>query len=153
MSYHNGSVWPHDTALVAAGFARVGRKKEAGDMLGHLYGVSLYYEGARLPELFCGFTRRHGFGPTRYPVACSPQSWAAGSPFLVLSSLLSFEPEAENHRLKLRQPMLPTWLDHLELRGLRLGNHRVHLRFTRIGSDTAVTLTEDTGIDVSVLPG
>lgn len=153
MSYHNGSVWPHDTALVAAGFSRIGRKKEACDMLGHLYGVSLFYEGARLPELFCGFTRRHGFGPTRYPVACSPQSWAAGSPFLVLSSLLGFEPEAENNRLKLRQPMLPTWLDHLELRGLRLGNHHAHLRFTRMGADTAVTLTEDTGIDVLVLPG
>ena len=153
MSYHNGSVWPHDTALVAAGFARVGRKKEAGDMLGHLYGVSLYYEGARLPELFCGFTRQRGFGPTRYPVACSPQSWAAGAPFLVLSSLLGFEPEAEQHRLMLRQPMLPDWLGHLELRGLRLGDRRAHLRFARTGADTAVTLTDDSGIDVLVLPG
>lgn len=153
MSYHNGSVWPHDTALVGAGFARVGRKAEAGSLLGHLYGVSLFYEGARLPELFCGFARRRGFGPTRYSVACSPQSWATGSPFLLLGSVLGFEPDAEHHRLTLRQPMLPDWLDHLELRGLRLGDHHAHLRFTRMGHDTAVTLTGDSGIDVHVLPG
>ena len=153
MSYHNGSVWPRDTAIVGAGFARVGRKKEASDLLGHLYGASLYYEGARLPELFCGFTRRHGFGPTRYPVACSPQSWAAGSPFLLLGSILGFEPEAEKNRLMLRQPMLPEWLDHLELRGLRLGNRNAHIRFACLGQDTSVTLTGDTGIDVLVLPG
>jgi glycogen debranching enzyme len=153
MSYHNGSVWPHDTALAAAGFARVGRKKEAGTLLGHLYGASLFYEGARLPELFCGFTRRSGFGPTRYPVACSPQSWAAGAPFVLLSSVLGFEPEAERHRLILRKPMLPDWLDHLELRGLRLGDRHAHLNFARMGEDTAVTLTGDIGIDVHVLPG
>lgn len=153
MSYHNGSVWPHDSALVGAGFARVGCKEEAGALLGHLYGVSLYFEGARLPELFCGFTRRHGFGPTRYPVACSPQSWAAGAPFLLLSSVLGFEPEAERHRLMLRRPMLPHWLDYLELRGLRLGGHSAHLHFARMGNDTAVTLTGDMGIDIHVLPG
>ena len=153
MSYHNGSVWPHDTAIVGAGFARIGRSKEASELLGHIYGVSLFYEGARLPELFCGFTRRRGFGPTRYPVACSPQSWAAGAPFLLLSSVLGFEPEADRHRLILRQPRLPDWLNHLELNGLRLGERRAHLRFARIGNDTSVTLTGDMGIDVHVLPG
>lgn len=152
MSYHNGSVWPHDTALVGAGLARFGRKREAGELLGNLYGVSLHYEGARLPELFCGFTRRRGFAPTRYPVACSPQSWAAGAPFLLLSSVLGFEPEAERPRLMLRKPMLPDWLDHLELRGLRLGDRHAHLHFARMGNDTAVTLTGDMGIDIHVLP-
>ncbi|HEU5348457.1 MAG TPA: glycogen debranching N-terminal domain-containing protein [Ktedonobacterales bacterium] len=152
MSYHNGSVWPHDTALVGAGLARLGRKREAGELLGHLYGVSLYYDGARLPELFCGFTRRRGFGPTRYPVACSPQSWAAGAPFMLLSSVLGFEPEAERHRLMLHKPMLPDWLNHLELRGLRLGDRYAHLHFARMGNDTVVTLTGDMGIDIHVLP-
>ncbi len=152
MSYHNGSVWPHDTAIVGAGLARLGRKQKTGELLGHLYGVSLYYEGARLPELFCGFTRRRGFGPTRYPVACSPQSWAAGAPFLLLSSVLGLEPEAERHRLMLRKPMLPDWLNHLELRGLRLGDRHAHLHFTRMGADTAVTLTGDMGVDIHVLP-
>ncbi|HEX6542937.1 MAG TPA: glycogen debranching N-terminal domain-containing protein [Ktedonobacterales bacterium] len=153
MSYHNGSVWPHDTALVGSGFSRIGRKREAGELLGHLYGLSLYYEGARLPELFCGFTRRRGFGPTRYPVACSPQAWATGAPILLLSNMLGFEPEAERHRLILRQPMLPDWLDRLELRGLQLGGRSAHLRFTRTNGDTAVTVTGDMGIDVHVLPG
>ena len=152
MSYHNGSVWPHDTAIVGAGLARLGRKQKTGELLGHLYGVSLYYEGARLPEFFCGFARRRGFGPTRYPVACSPQSWAAGAPFLLLGSVLGLEPEAERHRLMLRKPMLPDWLNHLELRGLRLGDRHAHLHFTRIGADTAVTLTGDMGIDIHVLP-
>jgi glycogen debranching enzyme len=152
MSYHNGSVWPHDTALVGSGFARIGRKKQASELLGHLYGVSLYYEGARLPELFCGFKRREGFGPTRYPVACSPQSWAAGAPFLLLGSLLGFEPEAERNRLMLRQPVLPDWLDRLDLHGLQLAGRSAHLRFMRIGKDTAVTVTGDMGIDVHVLP-
>jgi glycogen debranching enzyme len=153
MSYHDGSVWPHDTALVGAGFARYGRKEEAGRLLGNLYGVSLYYEGARLPELFCGFTRRQGYGPTRYPVACSPQTWAAGAPFLLLSALLGFEAEAEHVRLTLRQPALPSWLDQIELHGLRLGEQRAHLHFVRTaGGVTAVTLTEDSAIDIHVLP-
>jgi glycogen debranching enzyme len=152
MSYHNGSVWPHDTALVGAGFARYGRKADAGRLLGNLFGVSLFYEGARLPELFCGFSRRRGYAPTRYPVACSPQSWAAGAPFLLLSALLGFEPEAERQRLMLRRPVLPDWLEELELQDLRLGQQRAHLRIVRSGDDTAVKLTEDMGIDVHVLP-
>lgn len=152
MSYHNGSVWPHDTAIVAAGFARVGRKKEAGELLGHLYGASLFFEGARLPELFCGFARRGGFGPTHYPASCSPQSWAAGAPFLILSSILGFEPEAERNRLLLRQPVLPGWLEQLDLRGMHLGDRQAHLHFTAQGGNTAVTLTGDMGVDVHVLP-
>jgi glycogen debranching enzyme len=152
MSYHNGSVWPHDTALIGAGFARYGRKADAGKLLGNLYGVSLYYEGARLPELFCGFSRRRGYAPTRYPVACSPQAWAAGAPFLLLSALLGFEPEAERQRLILRRPSLPDWLEKIELQGLRLGQQQAHLRFARNGEDTAVTLSEDMGVDVHVLP-
>jgi glycogen debranching enzyme len=138
--------------MIGSGFARYGRKADAGKLLGNLYGVSLYYEGARLPELFCGFSRRHGYGPTRYPVACSPQAWAAGAPFLLVSALLGFEPEAERQRLILRRPTLPDWLEKLELRGLRLGQQQAHLRFTRSGEDTAVTISEDMGVDVHVLP-
>ncbi len=151
MSYHNGSVWPHDTAIVAAGFARYGHKEEAAKLLGNLYGVSLYFEGARLPELLCGFARRVGYGPTRYPVACSPQTWAAGAPFLLLAALLGFRPEAEQQRLMLARPFLPDWLREVELRGLRLGEESARLRFVRTDSDTAVTLTEDSRVDVRVL--
>ncbi len=152
MSYHNGSVWPHDTALFGMGCARYGRNDVASQLLGNLYGVSLYFEGARLPELFCGFTRRHGYGPTRYPVACAPQSWAAGAPFLLLAATLGFEPAAEQLRLTLRHPVLPDWLERLELQGLRLGDQHGHLRFEPSHQGTAVILDEASEIDVSVLP-
>ncbi len=153
MSYHNGTVWPHDTALVGAGFARYGRKTEASKLLGNLYGLSLYFGGARLPELFCGFARRSGYGPTRYPVACSPQSWAAGAPFLLLQSVLGLEPDAERERLTLRRPHLPDWLEWTDMGGLKLAGRSSHLRFTRSGEATLVTFTHDNDIDVHVLPG
>ncbi len=152
MSYHNGSVWPHDTALIGAGFARYGFREEAARLLGNLYGVSLHYEGARLPELFCGFNRLHGYSPTRYPVACSPQSWAAGAPFLLISALLGFEPEASQGRLTLRHPTLPDWLSRLEMRGLRVGGLNGRLRFDRSGGETAVILSQYSEIDIHVLP-
>ena len=152
MSYHNGSVWPHDTALIGMGAARYGRADVASQLLGNLYGVSLYYEGARLPELFCGFARRHGYGPTRYPVACAPQSWAAGAPFLLLAAMLGFEPVAEQQRLSLRHPTLPDWLERLDLHGLRLGDLHGRLRFEPSRQGTAVILDEASEIDISVLP-
>jgi glycogen debranching enzyme len=152
MSYHNGSVWPHDTAIAGAGFARYGYREEAGRLLGNLYGASLHYEGARLPELFCGFTRQTGYAPTRYPVACSPQSWAAGAPFMLISAILGFEPDAEHSRLKLRRPTLPDWLSRLESHGLRVDGQTGRLRFERTGDETAVVLSQDSEIDIQVLP-
>jgi glycogen debranching enzyme len=150
MSYHNGSVWPHDTAFIGAGFARYGYKAEAGKLLGNLYGLSLHYPGARLPELFCGFERRRDFGPTRYPVACAPQSWAAGAPFLLLAAALGFEPEAERGRLLLRHPELPDWLDQVDMHGMRLAGERAHLKFARTGGSTALIMTDDVNLDARV---
>ncbi len=152
MSYHNGSVWPHDTALIGAGFAEFGRSTEVGHLLGNLFGVSLYYSGSRLPELFCGFTRTGGYGPTRYPVACSPQSWAAGAPFLLLSSILGFVPEAEHQRLTLIAPTLPSWMRSLELGRLRLGKQELHLNFERSERGTSVILADASEIVVHVVP-
>lgn len=151
MSYHNGSIWPHDNALIGAGFARYGRKLDTSKLLADLYAASLYYENARLPELFCGFPRREGFGPTRYPVACAPQSWASGAPFMLLSAVLGFQPDAEHHRLTLHYPLLPDWLQNVELRGLRLGRCRGHLCFVRARDGTAVTLMEDSEFEIQVL--
>src|SRR5207253_3892361 len=88
MSYHNGSVWPHDNALIAAGFARYGFKESAGMLLAGLLDASLFFDLHRLPELFCGFPRRAGESPTLYPVACAPQAWAAGAVFLLLEACL-----------------------------------------------------------------
>jgi glycogen debranching enzyme len=152
MSYHNGSVWPHDTSMVGAGFSRYGYKREAGQLLGNLFGLSLYYSGSRLPELFCGFSRIGGYGPTRYPVACAPQSWAAGAPFLLLSSVLGFQPEAEHQRLTLHDPTLPDWTHSLDLGNLRLGAQDLNLRFERSERGTSVILAGATEIEVHVVP-
>src|SRR5262249_57808346 len=136
----------NDKALIGAGFARYGYKMEAGELLGHLFGVSLYYSGSRLPELFCGFARVSGHGPTRYPVACQPQTWAAGAPFLLLGAALGFEPEADRCRLNLRAPTLPAWMDSLDLRGVRLGQQLLHLRFVRSQYRTRLRLTGATAV-------
>jgi glycogen debranching enzyme len=147
MSYHNGSVWPHDTAIIGAGFARYGKKKETGILLENLSQVSQHYERARLPELFCGFARSHAQGPVPYPLACEPQAWAAGAPFMLLSALLGFEPDAQSQCLTLNHPTLPHWLDCLELHGLRLGEQRISLYIERSNNDTIVKLIEG-NIDV-----
>src|SRR5690606_16727720 len=84
MSYHNGSVWPHDNSLIAAGFARYRFKREAARILTSMFEASEFFELHRLPELFCGFARTAGDAPTVYPVACTPQAWAAGAPYLLL---------------------------------------------------------------------
>jgi glycogen debranching enzyme len=151
MSYHNGSVWPHDTALVGMGFAQHGGKAETGLLLKNLFEASQYYEKTRLPELYCGFARRSGYGPIRYPVACSPQAWAAGAPFLLLSALLGFQPDAEHSRLTLDRPTLPDWLKTIELSHMRLGENKLHLRLVRSGNTTEVHYLEENEIDVQVL--
>jgi hypothetical protein len=87
MSYHNGSIWPHDNALIAAGFARYGFKREAARIFEEIFAASTYIDLRRLPELFCGFVRRHTRGPTFYPVACMPQAWAAAALFMLQSCL------------------------------------------------------------------
>lgn len=151
MSYHNGSVWPHDTAIVGAGFANYGGKTEAAMLLQNVLETSLYYDRARLPELHCGFPKRPGYGPTPYPVACSPQAWAAGAPFLLLNSLLGLAPDAEQQRLTLRQPTLPDWLQIMEIRGMYVGQHHVHLRLERIGEHTQVTIGEENEADIVIV--
>jgi glycogen debranching enzyme len=150
MSYHNGSVWPHDTAIAGAGFARYMRKDAAGMLLGNLFGISLYYERARLPELLCGFPRHHGYGPTQYPVACWPQSWAAGAPYLLLSAVLGFQPAAEKDRLTLDRPMLPDWLNEMDLPDVRLGNHTIHLHLTLHKGATAIHAVDSGGADIHI---
>lgn len=150
MSYHNGSVWPHDTALVGAGFARYGGKVEAAQLLKGLYQASHYFEDARLPELFCGFTQREGFGPTRYPVACSPQAWATGAPGQILNALLGLRADAEHKRLILERPTLPPWINTLEIRDLYVGEQQVHLHFIRQGTQIEVQPGEENEVELIV---
>ncbi|HYR40801.1 MAG TPA: amylo-alpha-1,6-glucosidase [Methylomirabilota bacterium] len=136
MSYHNGSVWPHDTAIAAAGLRRSGQTEAFLRLATALFEAALEWEGERMPELFCGFPRVPGFGPTRYPVACSPQAWAAGVPFHLLSEMLGLSPDARDNRLSLINPVLPSWLDWVEVRDLRLRDSSLDFVVSR-GSQTA----------------
>ncbi len=131
MSYHNGSVWPHDNALVAAGFARYGATSRAAQVLSALFDTSGAVEDRRLPELFCGFSRAGQRQPVPYPVACKPQAWAAGSVLLLLQSALGLAIDAWERRLTMSRAVLPPLLDRLEIRGLRVGDARVDLRVNR----------------------
>ncbi|MGH7828474.1 MAG: amylo-alpha-1,6-glucosidase [Candidatus Binatia bacterium] len=127
MSYHNGSIWPHDNALVAAGLARYGMKDVANKVLTGLFDASLFLDLHRLPELFCGFTRRDGEGPTLYPVACAPQAWAAGSVFLLLQSCLGLSIDATESRVYFTSPLLPACIEEVHIKNLRVGKSHLDL--------------------------
>jgi len=131
MSYHNGSVWPHDNALIAAGFARHGFPGRASEILGGLLDAGQRLEDARLPELFCGFPRTGRQGPVPYPVACRPQAWAAGSVFLLLQAVLGLSIDAWKRQVTFSRTCLPATLDHLEIRDLRVGDAGVDVVIER----------------------
>ncbi|GGC49320.1 amylo-alpha-1,6-glucosidase [Chelatococcus reniformis] len=145
MSYHNGSVWPHDNALIAAGFARYGFRREAARILEGLFDASTYIDLRRLPELLCGFPRQRNQGPTFYPVACSPQAWAAVAPLSVLQSCLglSFTPEAG--RIAFDQPVLPAFLDRVVLRRLSIGEGTADVELRRSGAQVIVDVLDRSG--------
>lgn len=143
ISYHNGSVWPHDTALALLGLKRYGFDEAVCTVATGLIDAALHFPECRLPELFCGYGRSgspHGDQgrPVEYPVACSPQAWAAVAPFGVVRTLLGLEPDAANGILRLR-PVLPPWLGRLNLRGLQVGSARVDLTVTQEGVTAVVT--------------
>jgi glycogen debranching enzyme len=149
LSYHNGSVWPHDNVLVAAGLARYGYKQLAGRILLALLDVSSEMELHRLPELFCGLERRRGEGPTLYPVACSPQAWAAAAPFLLIQSCLGLNIQGANHRVAFERPCLPEGIPQLAIRGLKVGQASVDLFFERQADNVRVQVLEKQGeVDV-----
>jgi glycogen debranching enzyme len=131
MSYHNGSVWPHDNSLIAAGLRRYARVEGVLQVLTALVEAALHFEDRRLPELFCGFGRRRESAPVPYPVACRPQAWAAGSVFLLLEAALGLETDALQRRVVFRQPQLPAWLSALEIRNLRLADATVDAHVLR----------------------
>ena len=122
MSYHNGSVWPHDNAIAAVGMARYGHKHHALTLLSSLYRASVHFDLHRMPELFCGFPRQDGTGPTPYPVACAPQSWAAGAVFMVLQACLGIDTDATHRQIRFTRPALPDNLERLAIRNLRVGD-------------------------------
>lgn len=127
MSYHNGSVWPHDNGILAAGFAKYGFKDEVNLILTGLFDASLYFGMERLPELFCGFPKRDGEGPTHYPAACAPQAWAAASVFVLLQASLGLSINATSSEVNFVSPLLPTYLDQVYIKNLKVGNATLDL--------------------------
>ena len=152
MSYHNGSVWPHDNALIAAGMARYGYKKEAAKLMFALLDASTFMESNRLPELFCGFHKRRGVeGPTLYPVACSPQAWAAGAAYLLFNACLGIEFADDGSRVRLSAPHLPEPLKAVTLTGLQVGSSLIDVLVHRVSNHVTVdVLHGDKGINIEV---
>jgi glycogen debranching enzyme len=145
MSYHNGSIWPHDNALIALGLARYALGDHIVRMFHAVFEAASYMDLRRLPELFCGFRRVPGKGPTSYPVACSPQAWASATPFAFLQACLglSFDPAGE--RVRFRQPRLPEFLDEVVIRQLRVGDSEFDLMLRRYGADVSVNVLDRRG--------
>ena len=150
ITYHNGSVWPHDNALIANGFARYGHKEGVQAVLGALLAASDSLELHRMPELFCGFARRPGQGPVLYPLACAPQSWAAAAVFMLLRACLGIEIDAVSHQIRLAYPSLPPYLEVLRIEGLRCGTASVDLSLHRYPDDVGVHVMRREG-DVEVV--
>lgn len=150
MSYHNGSLWPHDNALIAYGLAESREKHLALAILSGMLDLSVFMPINRLPELICGFPRRPGKGPTQYPVACAPQAWAAGSVFLILQACLGLTVRAKESRIYLHHPALPPALDRLRIRNIKVGQSMVDLEFERHAETVGMEIVRRTG-DVEIV--
>ena len=149
MSYHNGSIWPHDNAMIAAGFARYGFRREAARIFHGINAASTYIDLRRLPELFCGFSRRRNQGPTFYPVACAPQAWAAAAPISLLQSCLGMGFDVGAGRITFERPNLPDFLDEVALRGVTVGAGKLDVALRRDGEGVVVKVLSRSG-DVQV---
>ena len=150
MSYHNGSVWPHDNAIAAAGLKRYGFDAGTARIAGGLFDVAAGARDFRLPELFCGFGRDESKSVVAYPVACIPQAWAATAPFMLLQALLGISAHAPGNTLTVDRPLLPEWLSSVHVRGIRVGASHASLAFVRtVSGSTGFSLLEHHG-DVRV---
>jgi len=149
MSYHNGSVWPHDTSLGVAGMGRYGERNAVALITGEIYSAASHFH-MRLPELFCGFDQEPGEPPIAYPVACLPQAWAAGSAFLMLQASLGVSIDAFERTVTVDAPTMPTGIDRLSVTNLRIGEARVDLDFQRLG-DQVVVMPRDKVGDIRVV--
>ena len=134
MSYHNGSVWPHDTAMCAAGIARYGdKRRDRAAASSDMFRSSRALFDMRLPELYCGFARRPGEPPIAYPVACLPQAWSSGAVFMLLQACLGVSIDARAREVRVERPALPREVEWLEIRRLAVANRHVDLVFRRVG--------------------
>jgi glycogen debranching enzyme len=145
ISYHNGSVWPHDNAIIALGLARYGFASHAARVFAAIFEAAGSQDLRRLPELFCGFTRKTHRGPTAYPVACAPQAWASAAPFALLTACLGMELRCEQNSLIFRNPVIPPFLDHMIFNGLTLGSSVIDVKLQRHSDDVTVNLLRRQG--------
>jgi glycogen debranching enzyme len=149
MSYHNGSVWPHDNALATIGLGRCpGRSGVLRILEGLLHAAEQLNTGS-LPELFCGFPREERLGPVPYPVACHPQAWAAASVFMILQAMLGLDIKGEQRKLLINSPVMPEWLEWLKIENLKVGKGTVSLLVRREVEAVAVAILRKQG-DVTV---
>jgi len=150
LSYHDGTVWPHDNSLIAMGFSNYGLQKLAAQVLSGAYDACRQFRHYRLPELFCGMPRGDGDLVVSYPVSCSPQAWASGALFLMLRGCLGMYPDAQRRILKIVNPHLPPPLTRLRLERLRIGDTRVTVEFTCNGDSCFAAVREMEGEPLSI---
>jgi glycogen debranching enzyme len=149
MSYHNGSVWPHDTAIALAGMAKYGERAGVIKVMTDLFEASKTF-GSRMPELLCGFEREKDAPPIAYPVACMPQAWSAGSTFMMISACLGLKIDAVHREIRLIRPRLPVGVDRLRVERLEVAGASIDIEVRRLGELTAVTSTPDEAVSVLV---
>ena len=151
MSYHDGSIWPHDNSLIAAGMARYGHMEQVETVFTGLFDTATYMDLRRIPELFCGFRRHEGAGPIQYPVACAPHAWAAGAPLLMLQACLGLEFDVDRRAIRFRRPRLPSFLDEVTIRNLAVCGGSVDVNLKTLGTSVALSiLRNDGGIAVTL---
>src|SRR5690554_176957 len=138
MSYHNGSCWPHDTALIAYGLSLYGFKDKAAKIMKGLFDATLFIDLQRLPELFCGFGRRKNEGPTAYPVACAPQAWSVAAVYMLIQACLQIDINAVEKKVYFIKPILPDFIDSLEIKNLPLGESKAHLSLARYKNNVGI---------------
>jgi glycogen debranching enzyme len=144
MAYHNGSVWPHDNALIACGMANYGLSQEANRVFEGVFEAAMYFDLHRMPELFCGFAREDGEGPVLYPVACAPQAWSAASVFMLFQACLGIRVDGLKKQVILSRPTLPAFLNEARIMNLQVGGASLDLHVTRHGEDVSVTVMGNT---------
>jgi glycogen debranching enzyme len=150
LSYHNGTIWPHDNSLIAMGLSNYGMQKIAAQVLSGAYDACRQFRHYRLPELYCGMGRGEGDLVVSYPVSCSPQAWASGAAFLMLRACLGLYPDARRKTLKIVNPHLPRPLQRLTLERLRIGDTRITVEFTCVGESCFAAVREMQGEPLAI---
>jgi glycogen debranching enzyme len=151
MTYHNGSVWPHDNSIIVAGMKHYGFHDEANEVITQIVEAARHFSYLRLPELYCGFTRdrMYGSGPAEYPVSCSPQAWAAGATILMLQAMLGMSVDAAENRVHLR-PRLPSWLQQVTINNMCVGSKRVNITVEWLNGGHVVHILGDSAMPIQL---